>query len=345
MATLPKAVQKHQDELDEIERQLQAPGGEGEDTNTAGQTGDDNQGDEANRGDEPPRDQTGGSDDATPSDQNTGSKSDEDDEELWQHKYQRLQGKYNAEVPRLHEEVRQLKQYVQQLQEQQQSQSESQQQADSQSTSRDPLVTDKDVDAFGDDLIDLQRRVAKEVASEFQSELDRLREQNKQLSQQVTQVQGTSFEARLNQAVPDFQEVNSDPKWIEWLDTFDPMIQGTRRSMAEQAYQQGNVEAVKAYVDLFKQHVGAEASQQQSANNAKAEAKQDRQAELQRQVQPTKSNAPATPQQGKSRVLSQQEFERGMNKAAKLMQQGKYDEAAALESEMSTAVAEGRVSS
>lgn len=352
MASLPRAVQKHQQDVEDLERQLQAPG-QTDDGSQDGQTGEADSTDTStqNRESEVPREEPSGQQTAESREQQVTDSSDSDndaDESKWEHKYRRLQGKYDAEVPRLHDEIRNLKTLVQQMQQQQtqtqaqQEQGNSQQGQSDQSTSqtREKLVTDTDVEAFGDDLIDLQRRVAKEVAAEFQEQIGSLRQENEQLRQQVNKAQGTSFEARLHQSVPDFQQINSDQRWINWLDEFDPMIQGTRRSMAEAAYQRGDVDAVKAYVDLFRKTI-----EQEDAKPAKPQSavKPDRQEELQRQVQPTKSSAPAPSPQSGGRVITPQEFERGMNRATKLMQQGKFDEAAALESEMSTAVAEGRV--
>jgi hypothetical protein len=351
MASLPRAVQKHQKDIEDLERQLQAPA-QTDDGSADGQTGDDQGVDTSNenRDSEVPREEPSGqqaaeSREKQPTD--TSESDADDDESKWEHKYRRLQGKYDAEVPRLHDEIRNLKGLIQQLQQQAQTQTQPEQGNSQQgqgdqaaSQTREKLVTDTDVEAFGDDLIDLQRRVAREVADEFQEQIGSLRQENEQLRQQVNKAQGTSFEARLHQAIPDFQQINSDQRWIEWLDEFDPMIQGPRRSMAEAAYQRGDVDAVKAYVDLFRKTI-----EQEDTKPAKPQSsvKADRQEELQRQVQPTKSSAPApTPQSG-GRIISAQEFERGMNRATKLMQQGKFDEAAALESEMSTAVAEGRV--
>lgn len=344
--TLPRAVKKHQEELDEIERRLQAPADPNA-TGEDGQTGsaDGSEGETADTG-EAPRDEPGSGNDAAPTDAGSDPAADDDDgESKWEHKYRRLQGKYDAEVPRLHGEIRELKQRVQQVQAESAQAAQAQQAkesaAEQESAPKDRLVTDKDVEAFGDDLIDLQRRVAQEVSGEFDAKLSRLREENESLRKQVTQVEGVSFESRLNQTIPDFQQINNDERWVQWLDEFDPLIQGPRRSVAQSAYARGDVDAVKAYVDLFKQTITEPEPSQSSAR--KPEVKPERQAELQRQVQPSKSSAPTGTTQPGGRMLSSQDFERGMSRAAKMMQQGKYDEAAALESEMSAALSEGRI--
>jgi hypothetical protein len=246
-------------------------------------------------------------------------------EEPWEDRYKHLEGKYRAEVPRLHAEIRELRAALESLQA-----AAATPQPSATAPASDALVTDRDVESFGEDLIDLQRRVAREVAREFQGELQKLRAENAALQERVGQVQHGSFEARLRQAIPDFDEVNRSPAWIEWLNAVDPLLRGPRRAVAEAAYNRQDVEAVKAYVDLFRQ------------TQSPAPAKADRQAELKRQVQPTRASAAApVSQQGK--VYTNTEAARAFNQIQKLVTQGRLDEAAVLEAEISAAYVEGRV--
>ncbi|MEA3639962.1 MAG: hypothetical protein VBE63_08460 [Lamprobacter sp.] len=253
----------------------------------------------------------------------------------WEHKYKTLSGKYQNEVPRLHNEIRELRSALDVLHRQMSSANQPKEPEAPPS-----LVTADDVDAFGEDLVDLQRRVAREVLA---AETEKLRKENEAIRQQMQQVQGTSFEARLLQAVPDFQQVDQDPRWVAWLDEFDPMLQGPRRAIAQAAYSRGDVNAVRAYVDLFKRTIqpsddGAVPTQ------ARAQQVANRQAELQRQVQPPKAAAPATtPKSGKDRVFTRQEAEQSYNQVRQLLAKGKIDAAAALEQEISAAWMEGRV--
>jgi hypothetical protein len=248
---------------------------------------------------------------------------DETHEEPWEDRYRHLRGKYDAEVPRLHAELRELRNEIEALRQK--------------ATLPEPepapeperYVTDQDVDAFGEDLIDLQRRVAREVGREFKAELTKLQQENQMLRDQVGAVQYGSFEMRLRQAVPDFDQVNTSREWVEWLNTNDPMLRGPRRAVAEAAYSRGDVEAVKAYVDLFKQTLPA--------------ARPDRQMELKRQVQPTKTAAQGAPV-GQAKMYSGDEATAVFNKIQKLIAQGRVEEAQALETEISTAYVEGRVS-
>lgn len=246
-------------------------------------------------------------------------------EEPWEDRYRHLEGKYRAEVPRLHAELRELRAEIELLRQKADTHAHA---APEQEPER--FVTDQDVDAFGEDLIDLQRRVAREVGREFRAELTKLQQENQALREQVGHVQFGSFETRLRQAVPDFDQVNQSREWIEWLNTYDPLLQGPRRVVAEAAYNRNDVDAVKAYVDLFKQTlVPAQ--------------RPDRQAELKRQVQPAKATAGVTPS-AQAKLYTSAEAAAVFNRIQRLTMNGDIDAAAALEAEISAAYVEGRVS-
>ena len=165
-------------------------------------------------------------------------------EETWQQKYKTLKGMYDAEVPRLHADLRELKAQVDSLRKA----SETKPVEPAKPKAAEKLVTDADVEAFGSDLIEVQRKVAREVAAEFRGELDTMRAENEKLREQLTstgtQVSEASFEQRLYRMVPDFEAVNVDPKWIAWLNEVDPLLRAPRASVAQQAFNRGDAEGV-----------------------------------------------------------------------------------------------------
>lgn len=248
----------------------------------------------------------------------------------WEQRYKVLAGKYDAEVPRLHVNVKELtaklNEAIGKITELQA--------APKQEPTKEKLVNDQDVETYGQDLIDLQRRVAREVASEFQGKLDALAEENRTLREQVnqtgSQVGTMTFEQSLHRALPDFDAINADPAWISWLDEVDPLIRAPRRTVAQEAFENGDVAAIVHYVTLFRQNA--------------APVKEDkRQADLELQVAPNRSaaNSAPTSQQGKHYTTSQ--VEKLFNKVRDLNIRGQMDEAAKLEAEITAAYAEGRV--
>ena len=252
-------------------------------------------------------------------------------EEKWEQKYKTLKGMYDAEVPRLHADLRDLKAQVDSLRKA----SETKPVEPAKPKAAEKLVTDADVEAFGQDLIEVQRKVAREVAAEFRGELDAMRAENEKLREQLTstgtQVSEASFEQRLYRMVPDFEAVNADPKWIAWLNEVDPLLRAPRSSVAQQAFNRGDAEGVAHYVAMFKQTV------------APVEQKADKTEELERQLQPNRGATSAPPTSQKGKVYTNADIEKMFRKAADLGTKGQTDAAKKLEAEIDAAFMEGRV--
>jgi hypothetical protein len=254
-------------------------------------------------------------------------------EETWQQKYKTLKGMYDAEVPRLHADLRELKSQVESLRRA----AETKPAEPAKPVTAEKLVTDADVEAFGQDLIEVQRKVAREVAAEFRGELDAVKAENAKLREQLTatgtQVSEATFEQRLHRLVPDFDAVNVNPQWIAWLNEVDPLLRGPRLSIAQEAFNRGDAEGIAHYVQLFKASTAPAAAAEQT--DSKAE-------EIARQIQPnrTSSNAQPAPQ---GRILRDADIQKMFIRAADLSSKGKLEEARKLEAEIDLAYKEGRV--
>ncbi len=252
-------------------------------------------------------------------------------EEKWEQKYKTLKGMYDAEVPRLHADLRDLKAQVDSLRKA----SETKPVEPAKPKAAEKLVTDADVEAFGSDLIEVQRKVAREVAAEFRGELDAMRAENEKLREQLTstgtQVSEASFEQRLYRMVPDFEAVNADPKWIAWLNEVDPLLRAARSTVAQQAFNRGDAEGVAHYVAMFKKSV------------APVEPTADKTEELERQIQPNRSATSTPPTSQKGKVYTNADIEKMFRKATDLGVKGRTDEAKKLEAEIDAAFMEGRV--
>jgi len=251
-------------------------------------------------------------------------------EETWQQKYKTLKGMYDAEVPRLHADLRDLKGQVDNLRKA----AETKPAEPAKTAKVEKLVTDADVQAFGEDLIEVQRKVAREVAAEFRGELDAMKAENEKLREQLnttgSQVSEASFEQRLYRLVPDFQTVNTDERWIGWLNEVDPLLRAPRKSVAQEAFNTGDAEAVAHYIGMFK------------ASIAPAEQPSDKAAELEKQIQPKRSatNAPVSQQ---AKTYTDAQIQKMFQKSVELSSRGQRDDAMKLEAEIDAAYREGRV--
>lgn len=253
------------------------------------------------------------------------------DEETWEQRYKTLAGMYKAEVAReINAQMAEARRAIQNLQ----SQLDAQERKEPVS-GNDKLVTDQDVDKFGDDLIDLQRRVAREVAAEFTSAINNLTQENAQLREQMSrqgsQVQSLSFEQQLATSVPDFRQINADARWVSWLNEIDPMIMAPRRVVAQQAFDEGNVEAIGHYVALFKSTLAQPTPQI------------DRQSELARQVTPSRSASASAASTQSAKVYTNADIERMFAKVRDHSIAQRHEQAAKLEAEINAAYMEGRV--
>jgi hypothetical protein len=200
-------------------------------------------------------------------------------------------------------------------------------------------VTDEDRAEFGEELIEVQRRVAKEVSQGYEDRFEQqeavIKKLEDKLQQTGNQIGEVGFSQKLAQLVPDFAEVDKDERWIEWLNEHDPMLRGPRRDQAAVAFREGDAEAVAHYVSLWKQ----------SITPTEVAPRDKRQAELEKQVTPSRSaNSTRTQSAGQDqKVFNAKELQAGWDKIRILNTRGQVDEAAKLEAVLTAAYLEGRV--
>lgn len=208
-------------------------------------------------------------------------------------------------------------------------------------------ATDKDVETFGPELIDLVTRIAGANAATVKSELaTHLRNVEGQVNRTASEVgtvkvsqQQTDralYEQRLTEAVPNWRDVNATPEWLAWLAEFDPLLGSTRQAAVSTAYTSYDVPRTAAFLNQY-------AALQRSVEIDRPLTPQE---ELARQVSPRATNAmPVTTQTSATsgKVWTQAEISAFYTAAI----QGKYKanpaEKARIEAEIDTAVSQGRV--
>ena len=255
------------------------------------------------------------------------------EEETFKQKYKTLTGKYDAEVPRLHQQVREMTAATKQLREE----LKALKVEPTKSKEKVSLVTDADRAEFGEDLLDVQRRVAREVSEEYSDRLGQqdavIQKLQDDLAKTGNQVGEVNFSQRLAQLVPDFAQIDNDDRWVSWLNEHDPMLRGPRRVQAQQAFDAGDVDAIAHYVGLWKETLAAPT------------AAKPNQAELEKQVAPNRSanSARAQSTTQNSKIYSQKDADRVWSKVRTLNTRGQYVEAEKLEADLTVAYMEGRV--
>lgn len=258
------------------------------------------------------------------------------DDPKWEHKFKTLQGMYNQHVPQLQQAVKNLTKQIEELKA-----------APPAPTppADDELVTEKDREAFGADLVDLARRVAREEFGKkekaYKDEIVALKGQLSKTGEAVgdvaNQQQQSAFNSFLTQLaakVPDWESLQATEECQEWLGT---RVTGTEMTWDDALKRAANRQDVTQVAEIF------EAFKAKHPKFAPPPAANPR-AELERHVAPPKSRTNTqTPPAGK-RTYTSAEYAAESMKQIRLEKEGKYEAAQKIEAELSAALMENRVS-
>lgn len=234
-----------------------------------------------------------------------------------EHRYRVLQGKYNSEVPRLSAENKDLKGRLQQIEQQL---LELQAAKDSQ-----PLVSQQEIDEYGEGLIDVARRVAREELATKDAEIKMLKSKLESLEETTTKVVQEDFFTSLGNKVSDWATINSDSNFHKWLGEIDDLTGARRQDLLSAAERDRDADRVAKFFLAFKK-----TSQKLMADANSA---------LSSQVAPSSVQTPNTPPAKK--VWTRGEISAFYAR----LRRGEVDdaEAVAIESDIQAASLEGRV--
>lgn len=268
-------------------------------------------------------------------------------EETVLQKYKTLQGMYNAEVPRLHQQNRDMAQRVQQMEQLLASLSAQRQSAAAPSQPVvDKLVTDKDVEEYGESL-DVMRKVSREELIPVAQRLTEIESMLRQMQTNVVpQVQAVAqrqqmsaeqqFWADLAATVPNFREINSNEGFQSWLLEADPLTGITRQTYLDDA--QRNLDA-RRVVNFFRTwlEITGQAAVAQSTGTAAT-------SELEKQVAPGRSRgAGAATSPNKAKTYRPTDIQKFFNDVRAGKYKGREQERDRIERDVFAAQREGRI--
>jgi hypothetical protein len=237
----------------------------------------------------------------------------------FEHKYRVLQGMYEADVKQVKAGQRQLQAELAAL--------KTARETPPPQETRQP--DPKDVETFGADLIEMVKRYAEAQQAEVNRRLAVLEQTVGMVRQQATATSADQFFTKLRTLVPDFDAVNADERWLIWLGQVDPMFGVPRQAAVDDAQAKGDVGRLANLFAAFKATLPRAPEPDET---------------LLQQVTPQSSGRSQEP----ARVQVKRTItEKAINSFFRDVQQGKYlgreAEAAAAETEINLAVAEGRV--
>ena len=235
------------------------------------------------------------------------------DATYWRHRFDVLQGKYNAEVPALRKEINTLNEKVSTTDRSSESAAQRAHEAVAE-------LTEAEVEEFGPDLVSLIKRVVGNIGGS--EDVEGIKSDISQLKDERQQDATARFWTDLEMQVPDFRAINADSAFHGWLAEYDPLSGKTRQDLLVSAQQALDPYRVAA---IFKSFSGAGQKATQPAIPDD-------------QIHPRQARSAAPePQQGK--IWAREEITRFYR------EKGGYskEEAAAIEADIFAAQSQGRI--
>lgn len=340
---LPEQIRKQTEAVQELYKQLNGDGTNGEGQNPPADGG--TPPTENVNNSTPPADENADTNNAaqSPSGEHTNGGGKDAEETLTQ-KYRTLQGMYNAEVPRLHQQNKELSGRLQQMEQLLASISQ-QGSRTQQHAAEEPLITQKDQDEYGESL-DVMRRVTREelipVAQKI-AQIDRLLQQlqvnvvpqvNAVVQRQALSAE-QQFWSDLSGYVPQWKDINNDPAFQAWLLEVDPLSGITRQTILEDAQNGLDVRRVGNFFKSWLEITG-QATAQNTRRNVSA-------SELERQVAPGKGRNTGAPTNSNGKMYSPEDIREFFNAVREGKYKGREAERDRIERDIFAAQRDGRI--
>jgi len=271
----------------------------------------------------------------------TGTK---DDELTYEQRWRSLQGMYNADTTRLRTENNQLNQRVSQLERLISSLGAPQQAQTPAQAAATKLITDQDVEDYGDS-IDIMRKAAREELASRDRDLAELKHMVLQMQtnvvpkvDSVVQRQALSAEnqfwSELSAEVPDWREVNADQNFQSWLLEVDPLSGNNRQVYLDAAQGQLDSRRVAGFFKIW-QSMNSGSVAQQTRNAAATQ--------LERQIVPGRGRSATSATTGNTgKTYSRADVAAFFDDVRKGVYRGKEQERDRIERDIFAAQRDGR---
>ena len=158
------------------------------------------------------------------------SPSPPDDDESWKHRYYRMQGQWTASQKTIGELQEQMTQLGNELLHAQRFVSQPTRAAAQQPPPS--YLTEQDVQNYGNELVDFAQRAAVHAVS---PQLQNLEQQNEDLRQRLAREARRSLDQAVELAVPNYREIDRNPRWHHWLLGIDVLSGRVRQQLLDEA--------------------------------------------------------------------------------------------------------------
>ena len=111
-----------------------------------------------------------------------------------------------------------------------------------------PLLTDEDRKTYGPELIEVIQRAAREAVM---PDVQKTQNEVRQVNQRVSQTATVGVYETLDEKVPNWREINTDPRFIQWCRLPDVYSGQVRGKLLKTAFQAANAPRVLAFFKGF----------------------------------------------------------------------------------------------
>lgn len=168
-------------------------------------------------------------------------------DDKWEARYKTLHGKYNAEVPRLHAALKERDSKLNSLTEEVEALK-----AAVSAAPRESLIKPEEVNEFGEPLVDLIRRAARDEMSVKDAEIAKLKREVESVKTSTVENKEVSFFDKLAKDVPDWMAINDDPDFHAWLGEVDDLTGAQRQEILSAAEEKRDADRVARFFKAFK---------------------------------------------------------------------------------------------
>ena len=109
-------------------------------------------------------------------------------------------------------------------------------------------LTEQDRQNYGDELLNVSQRAALHALA---PELQDIRQQNAELQRRLAQEARRNLDAAVERAIPNYREVDRDPRWHNWLLQTDPLTGVPRQQILNDAIASTDAGRVAAFFRGF----------------------------------------------------------------------------------------------
>ena len=176
----------------------------------------------------------------------------DDNSETWKSRYMGLQGRFTASQKTIGEMQEQMVQLGNELLHLQRMPPQTNQQPPPPPAPA--YLTEQDVQNYGNELIDVTQRAAMHALA---PELQEIKRQNAELQQRLSKEARRSLDQAVELAVPDYRDIDRNPRWHSWLLGIDILSGKVRQALLNEAISSASAPRVISFFKGFKHEEAA----------------------------------------------------------------------------------------